>query len=53
MTREVERALLPGGEIYQEILDKFGFQLELAESDQPLYQKIVALGYVRYASINW
>jgi len=53
MVQEVERALLPGGEIYQEIQSKFGFRIDLAKSDQPLDQKIVALGYVRYASINW
>lgn len=53
MIQEVERALLPGGEIYQEILANFDFKLDLAHSEQPLDQKIADLGYVRYASINW
>lgn len=53
VNREVQRGLMPGGEIYEEVLSKFGFTIAMAESQEKLPEKIAKLGFMRYASIRW
>jgi hypothetical protein len=53
VNREVEKSLLPGGEIYDEVMSRFGYVIYLTASDVPLPEKIAKMGLKRYASINW
>lgn len=53
VNRRVERALMPGGEIYQAVQDRFGFKIVLKKSKTPLDKRIADMGFNRYASINW
>lgn len=53
VNKKVETALLPGGEIYQIVHDRFGFKIKLRKSKKPLDPRIEEPGYIRYASINW
>jgi hypothetical protein len=53
VNREVQRGLMPGGEIYEEVLSKFGFTITMSISTEPLPEKIAKLGFMRYASISW
>jgi hypothetical protein len=53
VNREVEKSLLPGGEIYDEVIGRFGCVIYLTTSHVPLPEKIAKMGLKRYASINW
>lgn len=48
----VKNALLPGGVIYQDVLE-LGFNLQLTESDGPVQKVITSSGCFKYASISW
>jgi hypothetical protein len=49
----VKTALLPGGEIFEDIRAKFGFTIALAETTEPVEKIITDMGYLKYASISW
>jgi hypothetical protein len=53
VNREVEKSLLPGGEIYEEVMCRFGFAIVLTASTEQLPEKIAKMGFQRYSSINW
>lgn len=50
---DVKQALLPGGIIYEEVKNKFGFNITLTETTGPVNKLIVKDGCSKYASICW
>lgn len=52
VNHEVQRGLMPGGEIYEEVFSKYGFKITMSMSTEPLHEEISKYGS-RYASISW
>jgi|694.fasta_scaffold55881_4 hypothetical protein len=53
VNQEIRDALLPGGEIYREVFDRFGFTISMVESSNRLDERIRRMGFTRFASICW